>query len=182
MTMSRTERNELISLLRRRAKVAKQDAEALAASMIARVEEQLSASFEADDVRWKDAIARTQKAVEELNERISQELTAEGLPERFHPGAGIAWHQRGETKEAYRRHELKSVARARITERLTQAKADIDRAVVAIESDLLAVTTGEAARDYLLGMPTAENLLPAGVAASVLAELLGPASSNSEES
>ena len=141
--------------------------------MIARVEEQLSAEFDADDVRWKDAIERTKKAVEELNARISAELAAEGLPARFHPGAGVQWHSQGETSEASRRYELRRLARSRIEERLAQSKADIDRAVVRIEADLLAVTTGEEARGYLLGLPSAEDLLPVGYAASVVAELLG---------
>lgn len=172
--MSRTERNDLIGLARRRARVAKQDVEALAKAQIAEVEEQLAATFAADDVRWKDAIERTQKAVDELNQRISAELASEGLPKRFHPAAGVAWRQRGESSEPARRGELRRLARARIDEKLARSKADIDRAVVRVEADLLAVTTGDEAKEYLLGMPSADELLPKGFAAAVVAELLSP--------
>jgi hypothetical protein len=170
--MTRTARLDLVSLARRRARVAKQDAQAAAASMKAKVEEQLAATWDSQDERWRDARESAQAEINALNERIHTRLVAEGLPERFHPRAGLAWSSRGESAEAARRVELRRLAAARIDQRLKSAIADIDRAVVTIEADLLAVTSGEEARAYLLTMPSAAELLPQTVVDQVAAELL----------
>ena len=171
--MTRTERNDLISLARRRARVAKQDAKVRAATLTAKVEEQLSAVFKSEDDRWNDARRRVQAEVEAMNQRIAAQLLAEGLPERLHPRAEMGWSGRGENARASRRAELRLLAKARINEQLQTAVAEIERSTVQLEADMLAVTSGAEARNYLLGLPSAEALLPSTVAETTVAELTG---------
>lgn len=170
--MTRTERSDLIQLARRRARVAKADAKTRAAELTAQVEEQLAAQFAYDDKRWSDARRRMEDAIRELNESIHAQLEAEGLPKRFHPSAQMMWLSRGETGDRDRRGELRRLAHTRIESELQHALADIDRAVVRVETDLLAVSTGQEAQQYLLGLPQPEALLPAGLANQVALELI----------
>lgn len=179
--MTRTERNDLISLLRRRAKVAKHDVEARAARLKADVEAQLQTEFDQDDKRWKDAHARAQADIDALNERIHEQMTAEGLPEALMPGAVLEWVSRSRFSYFEVRNEIRRLAVARIAETTAESIAAIERAAVRTETDLIAATSRGEAQAFLLSLPTVEQLLPAGFAAQLAGELLAGGGEDLEE-
>lgn len=173
MSMTRTERNDLITLARRRARVATNDAKARAASLKAEVEEALAREFSAQDARWKVEVEAARAEIQKVQQRISEKLTEEGVPQDFHPFVSLGWSSRGSNSLNERRVELRRVATSRIDEMLKKAVAEIDRSTVSVETDLLAITSSDEAREHLMGLPTPEALLPDAVAPAVVAELTG---------
>lgn len=170
--MTRTERNDLISLLRRRAKVAKHDVEARAARLKADVEAQLQQQFDQEDERWKDAHARAKADIDALNERIREQLMAEGLPEALIPAGVLGWASRTNFNYFQARNEARRLAAARIAQTTAESIAAIERAAVKTETDLVASTSRGEAQGFLLSLPTVDQLLPSGFAAQLAGELL----------
>lgn len=173
MTLSRTERNDLVTLARRRARVAVNDAKARAAEMKAEVEEALAREFSSQDERWKHEIDAAWEQIQEVQAMISAKLSTEGVPDQFHPRVSLGWVSRGENVVNERRVELRRVATSRIDEMLKRATAEIERSTVEVETDLLLANSSEAAQHVLKTLPTPEALLPGSTAPSVVAELLG---------
>lgn len=173
MSLTRTERTDLVTLARRRARVATNDAKARAALLKAEVEEALAREFSTQDERWKVEVEAAQLEVEKVQAKITADLVAEGVPKEFHPHLGMRWSARGSNSTNERRIELRRVAVSRIDETLKRAIAEIDRSIVEVETDLLLVTSSEVAREFLLGLPSAESLLPETTAPAVIAELTG---------
>lgn len=173
MSLTRTERNDLVTLARRRARVATNDAKARAATLKAEIEESLAREFSSQDQRWKAEVAAAQVEINKVRAKIVEHLTAEGVPEQFHPYISLGWSPRGENSVNERCVELRKVATARIDEMLKLAVAEIERSTVTVETDLLLATSSETAREYLMGLPTSEALLPDAAAPAVVAELMG---------
>lgn len=172
MSLTRTERTDLVTLARRRSRVAKDDAKARAAAMKAEVEEALAREFKAEDDRWKKEVEAARIEVEKVQKLVTEKLIQEGVPKAFHPSLMIGWSYRGENSLNERRVELRRVATTRIDEKLKTAIAEIERATVQVETDLLLATSTETARKYLMSLPSSDELLPNEATPVIVAELM----------
>ena len=160
--MTRTERRELATLARKRAKLLKAATAERRAEILADFESQLATIYTPDD---DAAIRRLYMAadavVEDAKERLQERCEELGIPDRFAPRIHLSWHGRGENMLAGRRAELRTVVRTRLDHLEKQAKTEIDRACLDTETKLIAdgLTTA-AARQFLSEMPAVEDLMP----------------------
>lgn len=171
-TLTKTERGELRSLARRRAKVAKADIEARQAQLLAEVEEQLAHEFKREDERWQDIVREAERACDDANRRIRAACEEAGVPTEFAPSLQAQWYARGTNGIAGRRSELRKVATTRLAQMAKDAKAAVDRRTVEIETRLAstALQSNEAA-EWLATLPQIDDLLTALSVDDVRAEL-----------
>ncbi len=166
--MTGAERAELGKLLRLRGTVAKADLKARGAEQAAIVEQQLSARFSAEDVKFADVTALGKQACKKVDAEVAARCEALGIPASFRPSASFAWSYRGENAIRERRTELRMVARAEIEAGVKRGSVEIDRAVAALQTRLIDGALSSAdARLFLDALPTVESLLPAPSVAAI---------------
>jgi hypothetical protein len=159
--MTTGERTELGKLVRLRAKVAKDDAEARGKVILADAEAKLAAIYKFEDDAWAGITAEAERKVAEANAAVAAICRQRGIPEDFRPKIGWYWHGRGENALPERRAELRRVVQAKVAAQVAEAKVEIDREQERQLTQLAAsgFTSPEALR-YLGNMPSAEDLLP----------------------
>lgn len=159
--MTKAERLELGKVVRLRAKVAKDDAEAQGRRLLADFEAQLAARYPENNPAWAEITATARQAVEEADAQIAQLCRSLGIPDEFRPGINCYWHGRGENAEKQRRAELRVVAQREVAARVQTAKVAIDRHAAALLCDL--TTHGletEHAKAFLEQLPSIDDLMP----------------------
>lgn len=160
-TMTRAERDELATVVRMRAKVTRAEIDTRQATVVAEAEAQLATVFKAQDARWAVDLAAAQRTVDEVNERITVELTAAGVPPEFHPRIGLDWRGRGENSTLQRRHELRRVVATRADADARVAKDTINRWEMEARTDLASrALVGSEARAWLEALPSVAQLMP----------------------
>lgn len=159
--MTKAERLELGKVVRLRAKVAKDDAEAQGRRLLADFEAQLAARYPENNPAWAEITATAKRAVEDADAQIAQLCRNFGIPEEFRPGLNCYWHGRGENAEKQRRAELRAVAQRETAARVQTAKVTIDRQAAALLSDLAAHGLETAhAKAFLEQLPSVDDLIP----------------------
>lgn len=162
MSITKGERAELLSLIRKRERVAKAGAEQRSAALLADFEQKIAAVFHwADDATWNAAYAAAEEACKAANKAIAERSKELGIPAEFTPSMAWAWARRGENELANRRAELRRVAKAEIANLEARAKARIEADSAQAQSDILAL--GEltpAAREFLKSLAPADTLMP----------------------
>lgn len=159
--MTRREREDLAQLVRRREKVAKTTAAERSAELLADFEQQMATVYAAEDEAWKDVTTRAKQLVAEADAEIAKRCRELGIPEDLRPGLSLGWYGRGQNASKERRAELRRVAQSRIAAMEKQARSEIERSSVEVQTQLLAggLETDEA-RAFLESMPTAQALMP----------------------
>src|SRR5437899_1260361 len=113
--MSKTERDELARLVRRREKLAKADADRVAATRLADFEHQLAkVYYPAEDEVWRQLHADAAAAVAAADAQLAERCRELAIPEGFRPKMHASWYGRGEDAAGSRRAELRAAAKARI--------------------------------------------------------------------
>ena len=159
--MTKAERLELGKVVRLRAKVAKDDAEAQGRRLLADFEVQLAARYPENNPAWAEITATAKHAVEDADAQIAQLCRSFGIPEEFRPGLNCYWHGRGENAEKQRRVELRAVAQREVAARVQTAKVTIDRHAAALLCDLTANgLETDHARAFLEQLPSIDDLMP----------------------
>jgi hypothetical protein len=161
---TKTERNELAQLVRRREKVAKADAERVGAERLATFEAQVATDYHLnDDAVWSEAFRAVRDVAIEADQRVAERCRELGIDERFRPHIGApSWYDRGEHAARRRIAELRKVAQTRVAADVKAAKAEIERLSVEVQTELIAGgLESAAAKAFLESMPTAESLMPA---------------------
>ena len=160
--MTRGERTDLGSLIRRRERLLKTAAKQRALELMADFEKKISAIFSYDDDEtWKAAYTSAEQAVAEAKVVIAQRCRELGIPPEFAPDIDVAWYRRGENAASQRRTELRRVAKTEIDALEARAKTEIERVSVEQQTALISDgLTSEAAQAFLEQMPSAENLMP----------------------
>ena len=159
--MTKAERLELGKVVRLRAKVAKDDAEAQGRRLLADFEAQLAARYPENNPAWAEITATARQAVEDADAKIAQLCRDRGIPDEFRPSLNCYWHGRGENAEKQRRAELRAVAQREVAARVHSAKVAIDRHAAALLSDLTANgLETEHAKAFLEQLPTIDDLMP----------------------
>lgn len=149
--MTKAERSELLSLIRKREKVMKTAAAERSAAMMAEFEAQAAKihSFN-DDATWAKAKAEAQAAVEAAAREVEARCQQLGIPKEFAPDLAIHWYSRGENAVIQRMAELRRVAKRRIEAIEAEAVGRIERMALEAQTTLIAegIDT-DAARQFL---------------------------------
>jgi hypothetical protein len=161
--VNKSERDDLIRLVRLRAKQARSDAETRAKILAAEIEDLMAAQFEAEDELWVRAVVIAEKAAVQANERIAEQCARLGIPPQHAPGLELRWRARSpEFTSGGRRAELRKLAQARLAALTAAAKSAVDGQALDAETALVAGSLeSEDARAVLDALPTAEQLMPA---------------------
>jgi hypothetical protein len=159
--MTRQERDELAGVVKMRARVAKAAVAGREADLLAGVEAQLSAVFQADDQAWAAITADAQRVVDEADARIAERCQALGIRPEFRPSLHLGWWGRGVNASKERRAELRKLAQARIAAAGRKAKLAVDQWAAERLTVLVAGALESAdAREFLAALPTPEALMP----------------------
>jgi hypothetical protein len=161
--MTPTERNQLIRLVKARAKQAERDAEAREKTLMAEVLDLMTAEFEAHDKLWDDAVVIAEEAAAKANAQIAMACVDLGIPAKEAPRLELGWRARGGSYGSpMRRRELEKLAAARLAALTKEAKTRIHAAALDTEEQLVlgGLESGEA-RAVFEALPTVENLMPA---------------------
>lgn len=105
--MTRSDRDQLLRVLRQRVKVAKTEVDQRAAELRADFERQLAARYTFGDEAWQAITAEAKLAVDEADARIADICRERGIPAEFRPGLNLGWYGRGENAAKERRGELR---------------------------------------------------------------------------
>lgn len=161
--MTRTERQELGQLIRKRERVMKAQVAERGAAMLAEFENQVGSIYSYDqDETWAKAMQAAEKAVEDANKVVAERCKELGIPKEFAPSVAMGWMERGQNMVAKRRGELRLMAKSRIAAIEKEAIVKIER--LSLEAQTEVVTNGlvtAAAKEFLERMPTLEVLMPA---------------------
>jgi hypothetical protein len=161
--MTRTERQDLLQICRHRERVAKAEADAVAARRKAEFEAQLAREYSWDESEvWKAAALAALEFTRQCNAQVAADCDKRGIPRWAQPRIlEPHWYGRGENATRERRAELTRVAHARIDQHLKEAKHAIEHASVEIQTQLVADGLQSAdAKAFLEAMPAAAQLMP----------------------
>lgn len=161
--MTKGERDQLIRVMKNRAKQAEREAEMREKVLLAEVQDQMTAQFQANDELWAEAVAIAKDAAAKANTQIQARCAELGIPAKNAPGLELGWRARGaEYGDKSRRAELNKLAVVRLQALTKAAKAEIQSAALKVEEALIlgGLETAEA-RELFAAMPTAEQVMPA---------------------
>jgi hypothetical protein len=137
--MTKGERTELLSLIKKREKVMKTMAAERSAEMLAEFESQAAKIYAFnDDAVWAKAKEEAAAAVSAAQAAVAERCAALGIPREFAPSLEMSWHGRGENAFAWRMTELRGAAKSRIAALEAEAVSRIERMGLEAQSQLLA--------------------------------------------
>lgn len=158
--MSKGEREQLLRVVRLRAKIAKDDVNARQAQILAHGETALARQFAEDDQAFADLTADARAYMAEVKEKIDARAAELGIPATFRPTMNAYWFNRGENADPKRRAELRRVLQAQAEATARGAKLEIDRWSADLQGAIIAGGLASDARELLEQLPTAEALMP----------------------
>lgn len=161
--MTRSEREDLQKLARRREKLAKAQADARAAELMADFERQMASVYSwDDDLTWKNAATAAAAAITEADKLVAARCAELGIPEEFRPrlSASELWMSRGASEVQRRQSELRRVAKSHVDQLTKATKHKIEEGSVAIQEQIIVAGLASEAHAFLQTMPTAEELMP----------------------
>jgi len=160
--MTKGERDQLLSLIKRRERVMKTDARERSAKLLAEFDAQ-SAKIHHwdDDAVWSEVKAKAQIVIDNAKISIAARCSELGIPAEFAPDIGMYWSGRGHNAVAERRAELRRAAKSRIEAMEVEAIAKIERHSLEAQTALIAHgLESETAKAFLETMPALEALMP----------------------
>jgi hypothetical protein len=160
--MTKGERTELLSLVKKREKVMKSQAEERSALLLAEFDAQSAKIHHYDDdVVWKQVHADAEAAVEQARQQVAERCKQLGIPEEFAPDLSFGWFGRGHNAVASRRQELRRAAKSRVEALEKEAITKIERLSLQAQTDILARgLETQAAKKFLESMPDMKALMP----------------------
>ena len=160
--MTKAEREQLIRIVRARARQAEREAASREKVLLAEVQNELTAEYEAHDAMWGEAIAIAHDAVAKANVAIQAQCGDLGIPPKQAPRLELGWHSRNpEFNDSKRRAELRKLAETRLAALTKTARTAIQAAALDREEQLvLGGLHSTEARELFASMPTAEQLMP----------------------
>jgi hypothetical protein len=161
--ITKAERDQLIRIAKLRAKQAEREAEMREKILLAEVQDQMTAQFEANDELWSEAVVIAQDALAKANAQIQARCAELGIPAKHAPGLELGWRSRSpDYGDKSRRAELNKLAVVRLQALTKAAKAEIQSAVLSVEETLILGGLESAeARELFKAMPTVEQIMPA---------------------
>jgi hypothetical protein len=175
--MTKKERDELARLVRRREKLAKLEAERLAAERLAEFEKEVASDYHVDDETvWKEALIAASSAVNEANEQVLARCRELGIRDEFAPQISKpSWYSRGRNSAEARVQELRKIAKTRIDADLRAVMVEVEHRSLEVQTELIAgALTSDEAQRFLERMPLVSELVtPLSVAEIEAAERHG---------
>lgn len=161
--MSKSDRDQLIRVVRLRAKQAEREADMRQKVLAAEVKDQLAAQFDAHNAMWAEAVTIAEEAAAKANAHIRAVCADLGIPGKDAPQLGLSWQSRSPSySDKTRRAELQKLAEARLAALTKTAKTAIQSAALNTEEQLiLGGLQSSEARELFASMPTVEELMPA---------------------
>lgn len=161
-TMTKGERADLLSLVKKREKVMKAQATERSAALLAEFDAQSAKIYHYDDdATWAALFADAQAAVDKANEEIAKRAKERGIPTEFMPGLAFGWHGRGHNAVSERRQELRRAAKSKIEALEKEAATKIERLSLQAQTEIIASgLDSESAKAFLEAMPKLEALMP----------------------
>lgn len=161
-TMTKGERTELLSLVKKREKVMRSQAQERSSALLAEFDAQSAKIYHFDDdAVWKAVMADAEAAIEQARKQIAQRCKERGIPEEFAPGIHFGWMGRGHNAVADRRAELRRAAKSRIEAMEKEAITKIERLSLTAQTEILASgLESDAAKAFLESMPKMDQLMP----------------------
>lgn len=160
--MTRSERQDLSALIRKRERVMKAAAGGRAAAMLAEFEKQCASEYSFnDDATWKAAVEEVEAVAADARRVIAERCAALGIPKEFAPGLSVGWYSRGQNAVRSRRDELRRVATTRIEAVRKDAITQIERASLDAQSEVMVSgLESEAAKLFLSNMKPIDDIMP----------------------
>ena len=162
MAMTKGERDQLLSLIRKREKVMRAKAQERSALLLAEFDAQ-SAKIHHwdDDAVWAKVHQQATLAVENARVTIAARCAEMGIPAEFAPDLKIYWSGRGHNAVMERRTELRRAAKSRIEAIETEALSKIEQLSLEAQTQIIAHgLESDAAKMFLDQMPALETLMP----------------------
>lgn len=160
--MTKTERQELGQLIRKRERVMKMQAQERSAALMAEFDAQSAKIYHYDDDPvWQRVHAEAVASLDVARVEIAARCHELGIPQEFAPGLDIYWHGRGHNAVQERRSELRRAAKSRIAAIEAEAISKIER--LSLEAQTQIVANGlesEGAKAFLNAMPAMDQLMP----------------------
>lgn len=136
--MTKAERTDLLSLIKKREKVMKTMANERSAFMLAEFESHAAAMYSFnEDSTWSKAKDEAQKAVDAAQRDVEARCQKLGIPKEFAPSLNLVWAGRGENAMAWRLAELRRAAKKRIEAIEAAAISRIEHMSLEAQSALL---------------------------------------------
>jgi hypothetical protein len=159
--MTKTERAELVRIVRLNYKVARATVDQRQADVLADVEEQIATDWESHDKQWREACGETEDEIRDLNQRIRERFQELGLPGEDAPSVWVHNGKGGENGDRGRREELRRVARTRTAADAQKAQLGLDAAEAKMLTQLAAgALSSNEARAFLADVPEIGQLMP----------------------
>ncbi|UXS69187.1 hypothetical protein FY145_01195 [Agrobacterium tumefaciens] len=161
--MTRADRDTLVKIARQRERVAKSEAKARAAQLMADFEKQLDTRYHYDQNEiWAESVKAAKIAIDEAKAKVAAECERLGIPKEFAPDINLGWRESGRQATKEERAEMRRVATRTVDAMLKAASTAIERrSLETQEKIMVGGLTTEDARQFLESMPTAESLMPA---------------------
>jgi len=160
--MTKGERADLLSLVKKRERVMKAGAAERSSALLAEFDAQSAKIYHFDDdATWSALFKDAEAAVLKAQEEIAKRAKERGIPDEFAPGLSFGWHGRGHNAVSERRAELRRAAKSKIEALEKEAITRIER--LSLEAQTNIVSQGldtESARAFLDAMPKLETLMP----------------------
>lgn len=161
--MSRRDRDDLIRIVKARARQAKTEAEQREKVLLAETENLISTEFEARDEMWAEAVTIAEEATTKANAQIAARCADLGIPTKYAPKLTMGWTRRAyEFQDPSKRSELRKRTMIRLAALTKTAKTLIDKKVLDIEEALIIGNLeSDQARELVEAMPSVDTLMPA---------------------
>lgn len=160
--MTRADRTTLISIAKKRERLAKSEAKARSAQLMADFEQQLDRRYSFDENSvWEAATKLAEAAVADAKQQIANECERLGIPKEMAPSLHMNWYDRGRNATSQQRVEMRRLAGTQIEALQNAAISAIERQSLETQEKIMVggLSTDDA-RLFLEAMPSAQDLMP----------------------
>lgn len=161
--MTKADRDNLIRLVRARARHAKAEAKQREKVLLSELLQELGAEYSARDEMWAEAVQIAEEAMAKANDQIRARCMDLGIPAKDAPSLHTGfvrkpWDRFGPDEQA----KMLKRAQAKLAALTETAKVMIDAKALTVETALIAGgLESDEAKAVLEAMPTVEQLMPA---------------------
>lgn len=157
--LSRAEQQDLLRIVRQRAKLSCSQLEAHGARLLADFEAEVAAQYSVSSEAWADLTAAAKAACQAADAELARRCQELGVRPEFRPSISMSWYARGANADKERRTELRRVAQSRVAAGIKAAKVAISAAELEASERIIVTSLRGAAQEVLESIPTPADLL-----------------------
>lgn len=161
-SMTRSDRDTLVKIVRQRERVAKTEAKERSAVLMADFERQLDRTYSFNEnAVWEAAATAAMAAVADAKLKVNEECEKLGIPKEFAPSLSLGWYGKGQNATKERCAELRRIAQREIDAAEKQARTAIEKLSLEMQEKVMITgLTSSEAQTFLAMMPTVDTLMP----------------------